>query len=121
MKILFYISTLGHGGAERVIVNLSNSFANDGYDVILVNSKQVENEYPVGDNIKRIILGDNSKGRIVRNISLVKALRAVLKTEKPDIAVSFMAEPSFRLLIAVSCLGIKTLISVRQRIWQCNT
>ena len=36
-KILLYIDNLYLGGAQRVMSNLANYFAREGYDVILVN------------------------------------------------------------------------------------
>ena len=42
MKILFYINTLGKGGAERVVTNLANQFADENNTIILVTSYKVE-------------------------------------------------------------------------------
>lgn len=49
MKILFYINVLSGGGAERVIANLSNQFANDNNEVVLVTTYATPNEYYVTD------------------------------------------------------------------------
>lgn len=115
MKILFYINTLGRGGAERVISNLANSFSGVQYESVLVTSAKVENEYNVDDKVRRIILNDDQKKRnfISKNISLIRKLRKTIKAENPDVVVSFMAEPNFRTIISTMGLKTKTLISVR--------
>ena len=113
-KIMFYINAIHHGGAERVLCNLATKFSECGYQCILVTSFRAEWEYSYGNKVKRISLFEhNIKGFVSRNLSLVRALREVIKKESPDIVISFMAEPNYRSII--SCLGLKTktLISVR--------
>lgn len=56
MKVLFYINVLSGGGAERVIANLSNQFANDNIEVILVTTYSTPKEYYVNGKVIRINL-----------------------------------------------------------------
>lgn len=113
MKILFYINVLSNGGAERVMANLANELSLEN-DVVLVNSFRTNNEYELNSSIKHIYLDDNSyKGFFEKNFARIKLLRKYLKKEKPDIAISFMAEPNFRLLLAKAFMGTKTIISIR--------
>ena len=56
MKILFYINTLGRGGAERALVNVSGGLAENGHEVVLVTSFSEENEYTHHASVKRINL-----------------------------------------------------------------
>ncbi len=113
-KILFHIQTIHRGGAERVIVNLANRFAEAGYECVLVNSFRDGEEYRCSEKVKRIVLfGSHLSGALLRNLKLTRALRNVLKEEKPDCAISFMAEPNFRLLLAARGLPVKTVVSVR--------
>ena len=114
MKIMFYINAIHHGGAERVMVNLAEMFANRGNDVSLVTSFMDIWEYTLSGRVTRINLCERTyKGFIKRNYKLTKLLRKKLKEEKPDILISFMAEPNFRALIATIGLKTKNLISVR--------
>ena len=113
MKIGFYINVLGGGGAERVISNLANEFSSD-HNCFIVTTSTVENEYPLLDRVKRYNLGITKNGSFFRrNVKIISGLRKLLKNEKPDILVSFMAEPNFRSIIATRLLGVKTLVSVR--------
>jgi glycosyltransferase involved in cell wall biosynthesis len=114
-RILFYINVLSFGGAERVIVNLANRFSNLGYEVIFVTSFKVESEYELDKRVKRINLEEKeiNESFIMRNINRTLKLRKVCKETNPNIAISFMAEPNFRTIMATRFLKIKTLISVR--------
>ena len=112
MKILFYINILSNGGAERVMANLANHFSIK-HDVILVNSFKTKNEYSVNECIKHLYIDANKKGLFLRNIQRVSFLRKLIKNEKPDLCVSFMAESNFRLLVASFGLKTKTIISIR--------
>lgn len=114
MKILFYINTLGKGGAERVVSNLANYFS-CFHDVTVLNSFKVGDEYILDKKICHLYLDDNScESKIRRNFMRVKKIRQLLKKNCFDVAISFMAEPNFRLVLA--SIGIKktrTIISVR--------
>lgn len=114
-KILFYINSIGHGGAERVIVNLANQFSLKGYNVLMVTSFKSDKEYKLNDNVKRISIFETyvNESFIKRNISLCKSLRRICKHEKPNIIISFMGENNFRAILSTMFLNTKTLISVR--------
>jgi len=115
MKLLFYINAIHEGGAERVMINLTEQFALDGNDVTLVTSFVDSWEYPVSERVKRLSL-EPEKGSysfLHKNVIWTKKLREIIKKTNPDAAISFMAEPNFRLLIAGAGLRTKCLISVR--------
>lgn len=102
MKILFNTMTLGKGGAERVINLLSNNFAKENEIKIItnINSKV---EYQFDEKIDISSLSSkvtNDFTRKLERISLVKLYKMkkeILKF-KPDIIISFLPEPSFRVL-----------------------
>lgn len=116
MKILFYINTLGKGGAERVVTNLANQFADKNYNIILVTSYRTDKEYKVNSNVRRICLEDyikSSKNKIFKNINIIRQLKMVINDENPDLIVSFMREPVVRALLASRNSNVKNIISVR--------
>lgn len=116
MKILFYINTLGKGGAERVVTNLANQFADENNTIILVTSYKVEKEYKTNSNVKRICLEDykkSSKNKIFKNINIIRQLKKIICMKKPDLVVSFMREPVVRALLASRKLDVKNIISIR--------
>ena len=90
MKILCFIDSLGSGGAQRQIVNLSKSFSANGHDVELLTysnanfyAKEVENA-----NIKRITIPPCSY--IKRIWQCIKHIRK----GKYDAVLSFLETPS---------------------------
>lgn len=115
MKIAFYINAIHEGGAERVMVNLANDFVKRDDEIILITSFKDNWEYHYSDKIKRYVLEENpaSSSKIKRNIIRVKELRKILKNERPECLVSFMAEPNYRAIVASIGLDNKVLISVR--------
>lgn len=113
-RILFYINTLEHGGAERVITNLANQFSAAGYAVDLATSFPCDFEYETSENVNRINLFNSYiNGGLKRNLKLFAALRKVIKINKPNVVVSFMREPNYRAIPA--CIGTKAkcFVSVR--------
>lgn len=114
-KILLYINTINQGGAERVMVNLSQMFAHEGIETVLLTSFAGSQEYPVDPCVRRLLL-ENERvygSRLRRNIGRISKLRRICREEKPDILLSFMAEPNFRAIIATLGLPVKTIVSVR--------
>ncbi len=111
---MFYINNICHGGAERVIVNIAN-FLSEEYETVFVTSTKEENEYILSQNVKRYVLENNpvNRNRLNKNLYRIRNLRKICKDEKPDVLVSFMAEPNFRSVIATLGLKTKCIISVR--------
>ena len=113
-KIVFYINNLENGGAQRVLVNLANTFADRGYECVFVNSYKNKVYYKLSDKVRYITLCDSRIiGFVRRNFKYTTALRALLKAEKPEILLSFMPEPNFRAIIA--CRGLKTKVIISER------
>lgn len=115
MKIIFYINTLGNGGAERVMSTLASYFAEQGNDVTLLNSFPVENEYVLNEKVRHEYIEEKKieQNFIKRNASRIVKLRRIVKRESPDVIVSFMPEPNFR--TAIACIGLKNKVVVSVR------
>lgn len=113
MKILFCTSSMGKGGAERVISILSNNLIKDNEITILVNTNK-NIAYKLDDSINIITLDKKyKKNSLIRNISRIKKTKKVLKEQKPDIIISFLPMPSFRIIIANIRMKIPVIISDR--------
>lgn len=113
--IMFYINTIGGGGAERVMTQVANHMSSCGYNVVMVTSFTKENEYPLDAGIRRINLEvqDLKQSRLKKNISRIFALRRACVTYQPDVLISFMAEANFRNIFATAGLPVKSIISIR--------
>lgn len=86
-----------------------------GYRSILVTSFVDEHEYPVPEGVERVSIENEQiiQSRLKRNLSRIKALRALCKKERPAALISFMAEPNFRSILATFGLPTKCIVSVR--------
>ena len=114
MKILFCLGSMKKGGAERVIANLSNEFIKK-YDIDIVVTSFEKSMYKLDPQINLFNLdNDNKRYNIfLRTYRRIKKLKKILKSENPDIIVSLLPEPTFRIMILKIFLNIKTIISVR--------
>ena len=80
-KIMFHLNCLEQGGAERVVTNLSNQFAIEGYEVVVATECQAKNEFQLNTKIRRIHVGlveqDKQKSRIAKYFIRINRLNKV--------------------------------------------
>jgi glycosyltransferase involved in cell wall biosynthesis len=106
MKILFFIYSLGGGGAERTTVNLANHWAKKGWKITIVTLAPANGDaYALHPTIERISLNLAAASRNVvdglsQNLERSKALRRVLLDVKPDIAIGQMSTACVTLALA---------------------
>ena len=116
MKILFCIGSMSKGGAERVISNLTNHLA-DKNDVYIVATKIKNIAYTLNKNIRIMTLEnreDKKQNFIIKNFKRIKALNKYIEEIRPDIIISFLPEPSYRiLLLKILKRKLKVIVSVR--------
>lgn len=115
MKLLFCLGSLGKGGAERVISNLCDNFQ-DKLEIVVVTTIISKNSYSIPKKVKVLSLDKKevaASNFIQRNQKRMKALEEIIKIEKPDFIVSFLPEPSFRVLLLKDKYKIPTIVSVR--------
>lgn len=97
MHILFFIHSLSAGGAERVTATLANHWVERGWRVSIVTITGPEKDfYALHQGIARIVLrldvdSANVGQAVINNLRRVRALRRVLREERPDVAVAMMA------------------------------
>lgn len=114
-KILFHLHSLGLGGAERVVVNLSEQFAGDGYQVIIALEVKAKEEYNLPSGVEKAYVGldGQEKGRISSFVKRIGNLRAFIHKEKPDVVIAFMKSANYRALMATRGMKIPVIVSVR--------
>ncbi len=116
-KILFHLNCLEHGGAERVVSNLANQFAREGYEVVVATEWQGKEEYQLDERVKRIHVGltesDEKRSRISKAIRRVIYLRKCILQEKPDVTLAFARKAIYRALQATLFTKEKVIIAVR--------
>lgn len=114
MRIMFCLGSMNKGGAERVVANLSNLFSKK-YDVSIVITSSDSSAYTLNDNINLYHL-DKQKSNdnfITKNIKRSYTLRKIIKNYRPDIILSFLPEPTFRLMLSKIFIKTRVIISVR--------
>lgn len=116
-KIAFHLNCLEQGGAERVVSNLANQFAKEGYEVLIATEWYGENEFWIDSRVRRVHVGlkdsDEKKNRITQFLLRVKYLRQFMNTEKPDILIAFAQRANYRALMASFGTKVPVMISIR--------
>ena len=83
-KIAFHLNCLEQGGAERVVTNLANCFAREGYEVVIATEWYADNEFRIDPAVRRVHVGlrdgDEKKHRLVQFLLRVKYLRRFLRS-----------------------------------------
>jgi GalNAc-alpha-(1->4)-GalNAc-alpha-(1->3)-diNAcBac-PP-undecaprenol alpha-1,4-N-acetyl-D-galactosaminyltransferase len=96
--ILFVISSLQVGGAERVVAHLANFWAEKGREVsILTLEKTAQSHYPLHPKVKIVPL-DLLKASptkllaLKNNLRRLWILRGAIRARRPSVVISFMEE-----------------------------
>ncbi len=86
MKILFISSSMGFGGAERVISVISSQLARMGHEVgIYLTKATTECVYPLHESVK--LYAEDKLGSMK---DVIKSIRSFVKNYDPDVVVPFM-------------------------------
>ncbi len=117
MKITFVISSLGSGGAERVLSILANKLVNN-HNVTIITFANNESFYPLNNKIKHIKLNllkesKNIFQSFVNSFKRIVILTKTIKQENPDIVITFMTQTNILAIIASKIARKKIIISER--------
>ena len=105
MKLLFVITSLENGGAERVCASLANYFSKENEVEILYFSGEIF--YEISPKVKLNKFARNS--RIPRLAAKLLAIRK--RAKDADCVISFMDSTNILSIIATAFLGRKLIIS----------
>ena len=118
-RILLAVSTLSAGGAERVISELANAWAEKGWQAgVLTLSAQCSDHYGLPPSVTRIALDLMWDSRsiwqsIAGNLRRSGALRKAVRGFDPDAVLSFVEQTNVRLLAAMLGSGVPVIVSER--------
>ena len=115
--IAFHLNCLERGGAERVVVNLSNRLVKDGYRVLIATEYFGKHEYTHDPAIERIHVGlkeeDEGKGRLAKYLLRIRYLKDFLRDTRPDVVVTFSHKADYRALMAAKGTGVPVVVAIR--------
>jgi GalNAc-alpha-(1->4)-GalNAc-alpha-(1->3)-diNAcBac-PP-undecaprenol alpha-1,4-N-acetyl-D-galactosaminyltransferase len=116
MKIMLTIFSMTAGGAERVAATLANHWVGVGDELVLVTVASSSTDfYELDRRIERVALDLNRSSRSWReslsnNFHIVRALRATIRSFKPDVVLSFVDIVNIRVLIAALGTGVPVIV-----------
>ena len=116
--ILFLVSGMGSGGAERVASTLSNYWVEKGYRVTLMPTFSGRGDciYHLDDRVELEFLADrvsSTKQSIWNRLCRFWVLRKAIQQYNPDVIVSFLT--NVNVVAVLSAFGSKTPVIVSER------
>lgn len=114
-KIAFFIGGMGWGGAEKVISILANSFAKRGYNTTIITLLNKNNVFQLDSRIKILSFVREKKNRFLNIIFWIKKIKEFLKTEKPDIVVSFVCRINLLVIVSKMLSHLKFRLVISER------
>lgn len=117
-RILFLVSSMEGGGAERVAALLSNHWVEQGHSLTLMPTFSGRGDclYTLDERVELDYLADrvrSTQPSILNRVKRFVALRRAIKELRPDIVISFMTQVNIVALTAVMRLNIPVIVSER--------
>lgn len=117
MKVLFFVSSMHAGGAERVAATLANAWARRGDSVTLVPTYTGKGScfYPLSRDVDLVWLADRFKrgGALTTPGRKLSAIRRLVRERQPDVIISFLTNVNVMVLMA--CRGLNVPVIVCER------
>ena len=108
MKILFVITGLGMGGAEKVVTSLADALARKGHEVCIAYMTGAAVVLPTSGNIRIINLGMSSK---LDAVGALFRLRRLIRNVRPDVVHSHMFHANILARLVRLAAPVRRLIS----------
>ena len=116
-KVLFVVNSLSHGGAEKVLSLLANSFHDKALFTVEIVLLENVRTYPVSPEIKITAFSDNVQSNAVKKLLMlpVDAVRLAkyVKKSNPDIVISFIFRADFVNILSSFLTRKPTIVSAR--------
>jgi len=117
-RLMFVISTLSSGGAERVISELANMFNGKYHVGLLTLASRKPDHYVLNPGVERIsldLMGDSASiwQGVHNNLMRIWMIRRAINRFKPDVVVSFLAQTNVCVLAALFGTSIPVIVSER--------
>lgn len=120
MRLTLIISSLGSGGAERVLSTMANYWAEHGHGVTVITLDSKDSDfYALLPQVQRVglaLMQDSTGGfsAVKHNLKRLMALCRSIRRSRPEAVISFMDRTNVLTLLATR--GLKTRIIVSERV-----
>jgi GalNAc-alpha-(1->4)-GalNAc-alpha-(1->3)-diNAcBac-PP-undecaprenol alpha-1,4-N-acetyl-D-galactosaminyltransferase len=117
-KMILVIPTLKQGGAERVMSELANEWANNGNKVLLVLLVKSNIFYKLDSKVELVNLGldinnTNRISKAINSFRIFLTLRKFIRRNNPDFVLSFIEKYNIFTLFSAAFLNVNTFVSDR--------
>ena len=119
-KVLLVTGGLEGGGAERILSEMANYWAQKGWQVMLAtwSGPETPDFYSLVPSVARVWLDVNSSNdsalaKICSNVNRVLKLRRLLRTSRPIAVLSFIDVSNVLTILAAVGLGMRVVVSER--------
>lgn len=112
-KIVFFLGSMGRGGAERVISILSKEYASKGWQTDIGVLLFYDLCYEIDQSTRLLDFTGNTESRKRRVLYWLHSIRQYVRKEDPDVIVSFAAR--INALVQLGCWGMDKKIIVSER------
>ena len=117
-KIVFLVSSMHGGGAERVASLLCNFWSRNGHDVVLVPTYSGRGScaYPLDKDVRLEFLSDrmgSTKRSVYNKIRRLFGIRQLIKEEEPEVVVSFLTDVNIAAILSTIGLSVRLIVSER--------
>lgn len=122
MRVVFVISDLSLGGAQRVMLAIARGLFAYGYEVSIITfSAQADDHYMYSEEITRVALNTYKPSKNIfesfeSNMKRIYLLRAKLKSIRPDVVISFLTETNILTSLALTGLPVKLIVCERNNL-----
>lgn len=117
-RIIFFVSSMQGGGAERVAALLCNRWAERGHDVVLVPAFSGRGAclYPLHERVQLRYLADRvgtTRKTPWTKVRRLWAMRQLVRELRADVVLSFLTDVNVAALLATRGLGVPVVVSER--------
>jgi len=119
VRILFAVSSLGSGGAERVIVEIASALARAEQSVGVLTLSGAEGDHyalpPGTERIALDLLGESASlvEGLIANQERIRQIRRRALEFRPDVVVSFVEQMNVKVLAALAWAAVPVIVSER--------
>ncbi len=116
MKILFFVSSLNAGGAERVASTLANAWGLRGDQVTLAPTFGGGGTafYDIDSRVEVVWLAHRMRGSwLPKPLSKLAAMRKLVHEKQPDVIVSFLTNVNVNVLLGLADMGVPIVVGER--------